>query len=161
MVDILVVLFLASAIACVIICVSVYIVIPAIIRWQYSVQAPSARFKVVDGSEGAGSSDLRYFILSYDCRREDLKISAELPDAPHWQIGLFDGSMRLVDGGYVNHHTAVTRGNRFEVVVSKNPEHGEGSINCASSTRGLLIYRVLCPRSTVLRPTVEKVRTHQ
>jgi len=161
MVDSLVVLLLASAIACVVIYISVYVVTPAIIRWQYGAQVPSAEFKEVDGSEGAGSSDLRYFILSYDCRQEDLKISAELPDAPHWQIGLFDGSMRLVDGGYVNHHTAVTRGNRFEVIVSKNPERGEGSINCASSTRGLLIYRVLCPRSAVLPPAVEKVLAHQ
>ncbi len=158
MVDMLLVLLLASAIACVIIGVSIYVVIPAIIQWQYRVQAPSAEFKAVDGSEGAGSSDLRYFILSYDCRKQDLKVSAELPDAPHWQIGLFDGSMRLVDGGYVNHHTAVTRDNRFEVVVSKTPESREGSISCASSPSGLLIYRVLCPRSAVPLPSVERVR---
>ncbi len=158
MADMFLVLLLASAFALVIIAVSVHVVVPAIVRWQYGVQAPSAEFKAVDGSEGAGSSDLRYFILSYDCRHQDLKISAELPNAPHWQIGLFDGSMRLVDGGYVNHRTAMIRGDRFEVVVSKNPERGEGSISCAPAPRGLLIYRVLCPQSTVLPPSVEKLQ---
>ncbi len=157
MADMLLVLLLASAFAVVIIAVSVLVVVPAIVRWQYGVQAPSTEFKAVDGSEGAGSSDLRYFILSYDCRQQDLKISGELPNAPHWQIGLFDGNMRLVDGGYVNHRTAMIRGDRFEVVVSKAPGRGDNSISCAASPKGLLIYRVLCPRSDVPLPTVEKI----
>lgn len=135
--------------------VTITFVVPIVTERQYCRRVSATRFTAIDGSEGAGSSDLDYFILSFDCRQQDVIIRGEVADAMHWQIGAFDGSLRLIDGGYVNNHTAVVSDGRFEVVVSHRPNVEGGGINCGHSRRGLLIYRVLCADTPPKLPVVQ------
>lgn len=157
--SVLLILLIATMLSVAGIYVGVTVIIPLVTTRQYCARVSATQFKAVDGSEGAGSSDLHYFILSYDCRNRDVVVSGEVSNALHWQIGAFDGALRLVDGGYVNNHTANIKNGRFEVVVSRLLKPGDGNISCEYSTRGLLIYRVLCAVTPPKLPTVQ-VRRH-
>lgn len=145
----------ASVLSLLIIFVAFVFVVPFVTVRQYCAKVSATEFKAIDGSEGAGSSDLHYFVLSYDCRQHDVIVRGDVPRAMHWQIGVFDGSLRLIDGGYINHHTAVIDAGKFEVVVSRHPVPGGSSIDCSASPRGLLIYRVLCALESPSKPIVE------
>ena len=136
-----------------------YIVLPRLMVEGYRQAMPSTQFGSVDGSEGAGSADIEYYTLYFDVRHDDLTISGPAPSARHWQIAAFDGMARLIDGAYVNHKTITldNHGN-FRVRLTARPANcdPQNILDCSSTPRGMVIFRVVLPRQTVQLPTVTR-----
>jgi hypothetical protein len=136
--------------------------LPAAVYLAYRASVPHQGFERYDGSEGAGSEDLRYLATTYDCRQHDLLVSGQAPDAPYWGIGIFDGTLRILDGGHRNHRTVRRdEAGRWQVRLTRDPLPGEDDLDCRDAPRGLLILRVLLPRSEVELPEVRSVPRRQ
>lgn len=134
---------------------TIHILLPATIRWLYRRSVPVHGFSRNDGSEGAGSEDLRYLPMAYDCRHQDVVVTGRAPEALYWGVGVFDGTLRILEGGHLNHRTArIDAEGRWEVRLSVAPRAGEDCLDCSSCRRGLFIFRVLLPTGEVELPRV-------
>jgi hypothetical protein len=156
-------LLLPFLIACVatplVLIIGYYGVTPIAMTQGYRMGMPSDRFAAVDGSEGAGSVDLRYYTLYFDVRAKDVVLTGQAPKARHWQIGAFDGMARLIDGAYVNHKTVrLDEDGRFAITVTSRPKAAmKGDIlDCSSTKRGMIILRVVLPEEDIVLPTVSR-----
>ena len=120
--------------------VFVYLVaVPALIWTLYTNGVPHHDLDHPDTSQGAGSSDLYYEVMTYDCAEGDIVIEGTAPDAPYWMFGIYDRWMRAVDGGHVNHRTVpLDADGRFRVVVTSTPSGAPDELDCRQSSRGLL-----------------------
>lgn len=136
-----------------------YGVTPMAMIQGYRMGMPSDRFAAVDGSEGAGSVDLKYYTLYFDVRDQDVLIAGKAPKARHWQIGAFDGMARLIDGAYINHKTVrLDEDGRFEITVTSEPKPAmrRDVLDCSSTRRGMIIFRVVLPEGEIILPTVSR-----
>ncbi len=154
-------LLLPFVIACVatplVLCIGYYVVTPFALIQGYRMGMPSTHFSAVDGSEGAGSVDLRYYTLYFDVRTKDIVISGDAPKARHWQFGAFDGMARLIDDAYLNQKTVqLDDAGRFSITVTSHPspEKKSNILDCSSTPRGMIIFRVVLPEQDVALPTV-------
>lgn len=133
-------------------------VLPGVINIGYKRALSSKQFQTIDGSEGAGSIDIKYYNLYFDVSKKDVTISGQVPEARYWQFGAFDGSTRLIDGAFLNHKTMkIDEQNRFEFCLTARPHSKKkGNImDCSSTQRGMIIYRIVLPQNPIVLPIVK------
>ncbi len=129
--------------------------LPAVIWSLYTAELSHHDLAPPDVGHGAGSADLYYEVMTYDCTEGDVVIEGEAPNAPYWMFGIYDLWARALDGGHVNHRTVpLGADGRFRVVVTDTPRGLAGELDCRRSPRGMLMYRVLLPAAPVAPPTV-------
>ncbi len=133
--------------------------LPRVVWGQYRKEMKLHVLEPPPVDEGAGSSDLAYLTMTYDCREHDLLITGEAPPAPYWMMGVYDEYVRAIQGGHVNHRTVrVGPDGRFTVRISRKGDGKPDTVDCAESPRGVFIYRVVLPTGPVPTPTVQVVR---
>lgn len=133
--------------------------LPPLVWGQYRKEMKLHVLAAPPVDEGAGSADIAYLTMTFDCRENDLLITGPAPPAPYWQMGVYDEYVRAIQGGHVNHRT-VTLGpdGRFTVRISRKGDGRPNTLDCAESPRGVFIYRVVLPTGPVPTPTVQVVR---
>lgn len=119
--------------------------VPRIVQREYRRHMPHHRFAPPDKSSGAGADDIVYRWCTFDCRTTDLLVRGAVPDAPYWQIGLYDGYARRIEGAHLNHRSVPTRAGRFEIRVTADPGPSDGVLRCADAPVGIMVLRVLRP----------------
>lgn len=155
------ILLVAAALTPVLLLVGYYFVLPAIVTEGYRRGLSSTQFSSPDGSEGAGSIDLEYFTLYFDVRKSDLVITGQAPQALHWQVGAFNGMVRLIDGAYVNQNTvALDETGKFTLTVTSHPGpvRMPNVLDCSSRPQGMIIFRVVLAEQPVVAPSVGVVK---
>lgn len=133
-------------------------VVPRLIVEGYRRELTSQKFRVVDGSEGAGSVDIKYYNLYFDVRNQDVVISGQAPDARYWQFGAFDGATRLIDGAFLNHKTVQLNEDmtfRIRLTVDPKSDQLKNVLDCSACPRGMVIFRIVLPQQEVELPAVE------
>ncbi len=131
------------------------VIIPWVVWKLYRKNLPLHELVEPDAGHGAGSADIFYMSMTYDCRKGDVVIEGRAPRAPYWQVGVYDKYMRALDYGHLNDRTVETdpAGN-FTLRLTRNYTGEFGSLNCARSPQGMLIYRVVLPEEAVPHPVV-------
>lgn len=133
-------------------------VVPWLVLHIYRSELPEHRLVEADRNRGAGTSDVYYLATAYDCRRGELRIDGVAPDATYWMVGIYDAYARGVPGGHLNHRTvAMAADGHFELLVTPHPDGRPNTLDCRTTPQGMLIYRVLLPRSAVTVPSITVV----
>jgi hypothetical protein len=133
--------------------------LPRLVWGQYRKEMKQHVLEAPPVDEGAGSADIAYLTMTYDCREQDLLISGQAPPAPYWQMGIYDEYVRAVQGGHLNHRTvAIGADGRFTVRLSRTGGGRPDTLDCSENPRGVFIYRVVLPTGPVPTPTVQVVR---
>lgn len=133
--------------------------LPELIWSEYQAEMPHHQLAPPNVSHGAGSTDLHYETMTYDCSEGDVVLEGVAPDAPYWQIGIYDRWVRALDGGHLNHRTIQTDADgHFEVRVTRTPGGRPNTLDCSREHRGMLMFRVVLPRAPVVAPTVRVER---
>lgn len=133
------------------------IIMPFAITKGYKRALNAKNFQVIDGSEGAGSIDIKYFNLYFDVRKNDVIISGQVPESRYWHFGAFNGSTRIIDGAFINHNTIkIDEHNRFEICLTANPSSCkmENIMDCSKYQCGMIIYRIVLPQKPIPLPEV-------
>ena len=129
------------------------VALPPVIMSVYKHEMPHHEFAPPNASHGAGSSDIVYYSSTYDCRGGDLVISGTVPDAAYWQFGIYDVYVRAQEGGHLNNRTVEVDANgSFQLVITENPRGKPNTLDCSFARKGIVIYRVVLPKSEVSKP---------
>lgn len=135
------------------------VIAPAIIWWIYRRNMPIQALYVPDIDQGAGSTDLGYWVGLYDVRYSDLVIRGTPPDADYWMIGVYDRWMLDIPTGHRNQdHITLEPDGTFEVVITARPSGRPNTLDVGRARRGMIMYRAVLPKAPIPEPTVEELR---
>lgn len=141
--------------------VGIYLLVVPVVVWRiYQSEMPHHELAPPNISHGAGSTDIAYLSMTYDCSQGDVVIRGDAPDARYWMVGLYDRWGRALDGAHHNNHTlSVDAQGQFEVRLTASHDGAEGELDCSRSPRGLFMYRVLLPQDPITTPRVHTAST--
>lgn len=131
--------------------------VPPLVWGQYRKQMKQHVLAPPDTDHGAGSSDITYLTMTYDTAAGDIEISAPVPPAPYWQMGIYDEYVRAEPGGHLNHRTTEVRDGRWTVRITPNAHGAPNTLDADLSPRGIFVYRVVLPEGEVPTPTVRVI----
>ncbi len=131
-------------------------IVPAYVWGEYQDQMPHHKLAPPDAGHGAGSSDIFYASMTYDCRAGDILVKGLVPDAEYWQFGIYDKYVRAVEGGHLNNRTVRTQNGKFELRITQDPAGRDNVLDCRHAPTGILIYRVVLPDT---KPEIPEVST--
>ena len=130
--------------------------VPAFVWDGYQAHTKVNHLEPPPVDEGAGSHDIHYVAASYDCQAGDLWLVGEAPDADYWMVGIYDLRMRQIPSGHLNHRSIhVEEDGTFAIHITPTPTGADNELDCATSRYGMLVVRVLRPRTEVVDPVLE------
>ena len=130
--------------------------VPAFVWNGYQAHTEINVLKAPPVDEGAGSHDIYYLASSFDCEAGDLWVVGPPPDADYWMIGIYDLRMRAMPSGHLNHRSVkVDSDGKFRIHITDSPTGADNELDCSSAAQGMLVVRIVRPRTTVVDPVLE------